>query len=45
LLGERPRWLMALVTAGVWTRYGAIATVHLLSRGFKQLRGGSQPLP
>lgn len=45
LLGERPRWLMALVTAGVWTRYGAIATVHLLSRGFKQLRGGSRPLP
>jgi GT2 family glycosyltransferase len=46
LLSEgSPRWLLALVTAGVWTRYAAIATVHLLSRGFKQLRGGSRPLP
>ena len=44
LLSEgSPRWLLALVTAGVWTRYAAIAMVHLLARGFKQLRGGSPP--
>jgi len=41
LLSERSRWLLALVTAGVWTRYAAIAMVHLLSRGLKRLRGGS----
>jgi len=45
LLSERSRWLLALVTAGVWTRYAAIATVHLLSRGFKRLRGRSRSLP
>jgi GT2 family glycosyltransferase len=45
LLSERSRWLLTLVTTGVWTRYAAIATIHLISRGFKQLRGGSRPLP
>jgi GT2 family glycosyltransferase len=44
LLSERPRWLLAVVTAGVWTRYAAIAMVHLLSRGVKQLRGGVRAL-
>lgn len=43
LLSDRSRWLLALVTAGVWTRYAAIAMVHLLARGFKQLRGRSSP--
>ena len=43
LLSERSRWLLALVTAGVWTRYAAIAMVHLLARGFRQLRGRSSP--
>jgi GT2 family glycosyltransferase len=43
LLCERSRWLLALVTAGVWTRYAAIAMVHLLARGFRQLRGRSSP--
>lgn len=45
LLSERPRWLLAVVSAGVWTRYAAIAMVHLLSRGVRQLRGGSRPVP
>jgi GT2 family glycosyltransferase len=44
LLSERPRWLLAVVTAGVWTRYATIAMVHLLSRGVKQLRGGVRAL-
>jgi hypothetical protein len=43
LLSDRSRWLLALVTAGVWIRYAAIAMVHLLARGFKQLRGRSSP--
>ena len=34
LLGEtRSRWLLTLVAAGVWTRFGAIVTRHLLSQG------------
>jgi GT2 family glycosyltransferase len=43
LLSERSRWLLALVTGGVWTRYAAIAMVHLVARGFRQLRGRSSP--
>ena len=45
LLSERSRWLLALVTAGVWTRYAAIAAIHLISRGVKQLRGRSRSRP
>jgi GT2 family glycosyltransferase len=39
LLDEtRSRWLLALVAAGVWTRFGGIATQHLLSRGAERTR-------
>jgi GT2 family glycosyltransferase len=39
LLGEaRSRWLLALVAAGVWTRFGGIVTWHLLSRGAEHTR-------
>jgi GT2 family glycosyltransferase len=39
LLDEsRSRWLLALVAAGVWTRYGGIVTQHLLSRGTERTR-------
>jgi len=34
LLGEtRSRWLLTLVAVGIWTRFGAIVTRHLLSQG------------
>jgi GT2 family glycosyltransferase len=33
-----PRWLIALLSAGVWTRFGGIAALHLLSRGAKRIR-------
>jgi|SRR5271169_5214424 len=40
LLGETyPRWLLALVAAGVWTRFGGIAALHLLSRAAERIRG------
>jgi GT2 family glycosyltransferase len=39
LLGEtRSHWLLALVTAGVWTRYGAIVSGHLLSQAAERTR-------
>jgi GT2 family glycosyltransferase len=39
LLGDaRSRWLLALVAAGVWTRFGGIVTQHLLSRGAERTR-------
>jgi hypothetical protein len=39
LLDEtRSRWLLALVAAGVWTRFGGIATQHLLSQGAERTR-------
>jgi GT2 family glycosyltransferase len=37
LLGEtHSRWLLALVAAGVWTRFGGMVTRHLLSRGMER---------
>ncbi len=39
LLGEtRSRWLLALVAAGVWTRFGGVATKELLARGVESTR-------
>jgi GT2 family glycosyltransferase len=39
LLGQaRPRWFLALLAAGVWTRFGGIAALHLLSRGIERVR-------
>lgn len=39
LLGNgRSRWLLALVAAGVWARFGGIVTGHLLSRGAERTR-------
>jgi hypothetical protein len=39
LLGEaRSRWLLPLVAAGVWTRFGGIVTRHLVSRGAEHTR-------
>jgi GT2 family glycosyltransferase len=39
LLGEaRPRWFLALLAAGVWTRFGGIAALQLLSRGIERIR-------
>lgn len=39
LLGDtRSRWLLPLVAAGVWTRFGGIVTRHLLSRGTERTR-------
>jgi len=39
LLDERrSRWLLPLIAAGVWTRFGGIATQHLLSRGAERTR-------
>ena len=32
------RWLLALVAAGVWTRFGGIVTHHLVSRGAERTR-------
>ena len=33
LLGQTyPRWLLALLALGVWTRFGGIAALHLLSQ-------------
>ena len=37
-------WLIALITAGVWTRFGAIAIVHLLSRCTKRIRNIFRPV-
>jgi hypothetical protein len=38
LIGDAyPRWLMALVTAGVWARFGGTAALHFLSRVGKRL--------
>jgi GT2 family glycosyltransferase len=39
LLGQtRPRWFLTLLAAGVWTRFGAIAGLHLLARGTNRIR-------
>jgi GT2 family glycosyltransferase len=39
LLGQaRPRWFLAILAAGVWTRFGGIAALHLLSRGIERIR-------
>jgi GT2 family glycosyltransferase len=39
LLGEtRSQWLLALVAAGIWTRFGGIVTRHWLSRGAERTR-------
>jgi len=39
LLDEaRSRWMLGLVAAGVWTRFGGIVTKHLLSRGAERTR-------
>jgi GT2 family glycosyltransferase len=39
LLGQtHRRWYLALVTAGVWTRFGGIVALHLLSRGSARIR-------
>jgi GT2 family glycosyltransferase len=39
LLGQtRPRWFLALLAAGVWTRFGGKAAFHLLSRGIERIR-------
>jgi GT2 family glycosyltransferase len=39
MIGEtQSRWSSGLLTVGVWTRFGLIAALHLLSRGAKQLR-------
>src|SRR5262249_44063753 len=39
LYGETcPHWLIALLSAGVWTRFGGIAALHLSSRGAKRIR-------
>jgi hypothetical protein len=39
LLSEKyPRWLLALVAAGVWTRFGGIAALQLLSQGAERIR-------
>jgi len=47
LLGQtRPRWFLALVEAGVWSRFGGIAALHVLSQGAKRLRGVRfRPMP
>ena len=40
LLGQTyPRWLVALVAVGVWTRFGGITALHLFSQLSKRLRG------
>src|SRR5262249_47248788 len=33
-----PRWLVALLAAGVWTRFGGIAASHLSSRAAQRIR-------
>jgi GT2 family glycosyltransferase len=38
-----PRWLMTLVTAGVWTRFGGIAALHLLSRLVERMASVLRP--
>ena len=39
LFGETyPRWVIALLAAGVWTRFGGIAALHLLSRQAERIR-------
>ena len=39
LLGQtHRRWYLALVTAGVWTRFGGIVALHLLSQGSERIR-------
>jgi GT2 family glycosyltransferase len=40
---SRPRWFLALVAAGVWTRFGAVAVLHFLSRGTKWIRSVWRP--
>jgi GT2 family glycosyltransferase len=42
--GVYPHWLIALITAGVWTRFGAIAIAHLLSRCAKRIRNIFRPV-
>jgi len=40
LLGETyPHWRLALVAAGVWTRFGGIVALHLLSQAAQRIRG------
>ena len=38
LAQARPRWFLALLAAGIWTRFGAMAVFHLLSRGIERIR-------
>jgi GT2 family glycosyltransferase len=39
LLGQsRPRWFLALVEAGIWTRFGGLAARHYISRGLDRVR-------
>jgi GT2 family glycosyltransferase len=46
LLGENyPRWRLALVAAGVWTRFGWIVALHLLSQGAERIRGVLRSAP
>lgn len=46
LLGLRHRrWYLALVTAGVWTRFGGIVALHLLSKGTERIRSVSRSAP
>jgi hypothetical protein len=46
MIGEtQSHWSRGLLTAGVWTRFGFIAALHLLSRGAKQLRRIFRPGP
>ena len=35
----RPRWFLTLVAAGIWTRYGGIVALHLLSQAAQRIRG------
>ncbi len=39
LLGQTyPRWLLALVAAGVWTRFAAVVALHFFSQGAERMR-------
>jgi GT2 family glycosyltransferase len=37
LAQARPRWFVALLAAGIWTRFGGMAVFHLLSRGIERI--------
>ena len=39
-----PHWLRALVTAGVWTRFGGIAALHLLFQGVERIGSAARML-